>query len=87
VSPFAVVRVENEAEVEALRSGGLSVLLRATEGEELLLLLGPGESVPRSSAGLLRLLAETLNSERRSRGAAGWARMLARADRAARAKP
>jgi hypothetical protein len=81
VSHFLLVRVESEEEIEPLLSRGLSVLLRAPEGEGLLYLLGPSASLPRSSAGLLRLLSDTLNAERRARGAAGWARLLARAER------
>ena len=77
--PFVVLRVESESEVSSL-GAGVRVLLRARDGEGLLLLLGPATASPSTSGGLLRLVAASLSAERRALGAGGWLAALSRAE-------
>jgi hypothetical protein len=77
--PFAVLRVESDTEIPSL-GAGVRVLLRVEEREGLLLLVGPENASPSTSGGFLRLVAECLSAERRTRGASGWIQAIARAE-------
>ena len=85
IDRFSVLRVENESEVSAL-GDGVAVLLRASEGDGVLLLLGPTSASPPTSGALLWLMAGALNAERRVRGALGCRRALAEAEQESKSR-